>query len=175
MATGNFAYENRCIVVTDEDYEEGNIPPLGEWEKNTSRNYPSRLLAVSNDFKFWNIVITSAYYSGACIDYKENDATIEYWLGATYYYENQKGFFNECNNEFGISYYRLKKVCGKVGDMDIETYMENAYAKLTDYLREKEETKVNAYLDGVKQMYGYDEVTCIGRASNGEAFYKKVS
>ena len=59
--------------------------------------------------------------------------------------------------------------------MDIETYIANAYEKLTDYLREKEETKVNAYLDGVKQLYCYDEVTCIGRASNGEAFYKKVS
>ena len=59
--------------------------------------------------------------------------------------------------------------------MDIETYIENAYEKLTDYLREKEEIKVNAYLDGVKQLYCYDEVTCIGRASNGEAFYKKVS
>ena len=69
----------------------------------------------------------------------------------------------------------MKKVCGKVGDMDIETYIENAYEKLTDYLREKEEIKVNAYLDGVKQLYLYDEVTCIGRASNGEAFYKKVS
>ena len=107
--------------------------------------------------------------------YKENDVTIEDWLGATFYYETQKEFFNECHNQFGISYYRLKKVCGKVGDMDIETYMENAYEKLTDYLREKEEIKVNAYLDGVKKLYLYDEVTCIGRASNGEAFYKKVS
>ena len=84
MATGNFAYENRCIVVTDEDYADGNLPPMGEWEENTSRNYPSRLLAVSDDFQFWNIVITSGYYSGACIDYKENDATIEDWLGATF-------------------------------------------------------------------------------------------
>ena len=174
MATGNFAYENRCIVVTDNDYENGNIPPLGDWEENTSRSYPSRLLAVSDDFKFWNIVITTGYYSGACIDYKENDATIEDWLGATFYYATQKDFFNECHNEFGISYYRLKKVCGKVGAMDIDTYLENAYDKLTAYLREKEETKVNAYLDGVKKLYLYDEVTCIGRASNGEAFYKKV-
>ena len=141
MATGNFAYENRCIVVTDEDYAEGNLPPMGEWEGD-SRNYPSRLLAVSDDFQFWNVVITSGYYSGACIDYKENDATIEDWLGATFYYATQKAFFNECHTEFGISYYRLKKVCGKVGDMDIDTYMENAYEKLTDYLREKEENKV---------------------------------
>ena len=109
MATGNFAYENRCIVVTDEDYAEGNLPPMGEREGD-SRNYPSRLLAVSDDFQFWNIVITTGYYSGACIDYKENDATIEGWLGPTFYYETQKGFFNECHNEFGISYYQLKKV-----------------------------------------------------------------
>ena len=173
MATGNFAYENRCIVVTDEDYAEGNLPSMGEWEGD-SRHYPSRLLAVSDDFKFWNVVITSGYYSGACIDYKENDATIEDWLGATFYYETQKAFFNECHTEFGISYYRLKKVCGKVGDMDIDEYLENAYEKLTDYLREKEENKINAYLDRVKKMYHYDEIICIGRASNGEAFYKKV-
>ena len=174
MATSNFAYENRCIVVTNEDWEDGNVPPLGEWEENTNRNYPSRLLAVSSDFDFWNIVITSGYYEGACIDYKENDIDVEYWIGDTYYYNSQKAFFKECHTDFGISYYRLRKVCGKVGDMDIETYLENAYEKLTDYLRKKEEAKVNAYLDGVKKLYLYDEVTCVGRASNGQAFYQKV-
>lgn len=174
MATGNFLYENRCIVVTDEDWEDGNVPPLGKSDKNSSRSYSSTLLAVSDDFNFWDIVLTSAYYSGACIDYKENDVTVEYWLGSTYYYETQKDFFNECHNEFGLSYYRLKKICGNVGDLDIETYLENAYEKLTDYLREREEVKVNEYLDGVKKMYCYDEYVCVARASNGEAYYKKV-
>ena len=68
MATGNFCYENRCVVVTDDDYEIGNLPEMGECVDN-SRNYPSYLI---EEFEFWVVVLTAGYYEGACIDYIEH-------------------------------------------------------------------------------------------------------
>ena len=92
MATNNFAYENRCIVVTNEDYEMGNMPSMEE-SIDVNRSYPSYRLAVGEDFKFWDIIITSGYYADACIDYTEKDLDVEYWLGGTQYYNSITEFF----------------------------------------------------------------------------------
>ena len=173
MATNNFAYENRCIVVTNEDYEMGNMPSMEE-SIDVNRSYPSYRLAVGEDFKFWDIIITSGYYADACIDYTEKNLDVEYWLGGTQYYNSKTEFFRECKAAFGLTEYRLRKVCGNIGDMDIEDYLEQAYEKLTNYLREKEEIKVNDCLDRIKQAYGYEEYKTEGIMSNGEAIYRKV-
>ena len=175
MATGNFLYDNRCIVVTDEDYEMGNIPPLGERLDGGFSSYSSRYLAVSDDFDFWDIMITSGYYESACIDYVESDRDVEYWLGSPYNYETKSDFFYECKKEFHLTEYRLRKVCGNIGNMNIEDYLEQAYERLTEYLRRKEESKVNAYLDGVKKNYGYEEYKIYARFSNGETMYQKIN
>ncbi|MDE5888563.1 MAG: hypothetical protein K2H20_00940, partial [Bacilli bacterium] len=175
MATSNFKYVNRCIVVTEDDFVLGLTPVMGESVTPYNRNYPSTYLAISDDFTFWNIFITSGYYQDACIDYDESDIDVEYYLGGTQYYTTQKAFFNECKLQFNITEYRLRKICGKVGVMDIEDYLENAYEYLTDYLRECERIKVDKCLNQLKQAYGYEEVICMGRASNGESFYEKVS
>lgn len=174
MSTCNFAYENRCIVVTNDDYEMDNLPPMGEW-LNGNRSYPSRELAVSDDFKFFDVVITSGYYQDACIDYIRNEQTAEYFLGDTMYYPTKRELFNDCKEEFGLSEYRLRKICGKVKDFnDYDEWIESAYDKITEYLADNEERKVNEYLDGVKKLYGYEEVKCAGVFSNGEGIYEKV-
>lgn len=177
MATSNFYFENRCIVVTNDDYEMDNLPPLGEYDNSSLRSYPSRFLAVSDDFIFWNIVITSGYYEHACIDYQRNDTDISEFIDgyASLGFETKKAFFDACKEEFHLTEYRLRKVCGNIGNHSIVDYLEMAYEKLTDYLAAKEETKVNKYLDGVKQSYGYEEYQTSGRFSNGETLYQKVS
>lgn len=172
MATSNFSYYNRCIVVTDEDYEIGSIPFRGECI-SINRSYPSRKLKVSDNFKFFDVIITQGYYEGACIDYIENDVSVEDWLGGTQYYDSKTAFFNECKKEFNLTEYRLRKICGNVGVLDIEEYLEVAYEKLIDYLRSKEEIEVNRCLDDIKETYGYDELKLVGRLSNGEAVYDK--
>ena len=58
--------------------------------------------------------------------------------------------------------------------MDIEDYLEQSYEKLTNYLREQEEIKVNDCLDRIKQTYDYKEYKTECIMSNGEAIYKKV-
>lgn len=174
MATANFCYKNRCIVVTNDDYDIGFCPLIGGLTPNYNRNYPSRYLPDYN-FQYHDIIITNGYYCDACIDYDVNNIDVEYYLGGTQYYNSQSDFFNECKVQFNLSIYKLRKICGNVGDMDIEEYLENAYELLTDYLRSVEEIEVNKVLDKIRDEYGYDEVRRIGIASNGEAFYQKIS
>lgn len=33
MGAANFCYENRCIVVTNEDFDFGNVPEHNEYDK----------------------------------------------------------------------------------------------------------------------------------------------
>lgn len=37
MGTSNFHYENRCILVKDEDFEIGNVPSRGDYYEKCSR------------------------------------------------------------------------------------------------------------------------------------------
>lgn len=175
MSTCNFSYENRCIVVTNDDYEMDNLPPMGKW-LNGNFSYPSRKLAVSDDFDFFDVVITSGYYQDACIDYMCNDRTAESFLGSAAYYNTKQQLFDECKNEFGLTEYQLRKICGRVKDFtDYDAWIESAYENITEYLANKEERKVNEYLDGLKKLYGYEEVKRVCVFSNGEGIYEKVS
>lgn len=177
MATGNFSFENRCVVVTDEDYEFDNIPSLGN-RVNDNRNYPSRILKDYDFFRFYQIVLTSAYYEGACIDFveKRDVYDIEDWLGQSQYYLYKNDFIKECCAEFGLSKYRINKLCGTIKDCggDLECWLSNAVEKITDYLKECEAKECNKIIDQIKEDYGYVEVCCVGRFSNGECLYEKV-
>ena len=175
MSTCNFAYENRCIVVTNDDYVMDNLPPMGKW-LNGNRSYPSRKLSVSDDFNFFDVVITSGYFQDACIDYIRNERTAEYFLGDAMHSPTKRELFNVCKEEFGLSEYRLRKICGKVKNFpNYDIWIESAYENITDYLADNEKRKVDEYLDGVKKLYGYEEVRCAGVFSNGEGIYEKVS
>jgi len=71
MSTPNFKYTNRCIVVSDDDYENGNYPRYeGENEISGNRNYPSyKLRGQPEGCGILIAILTGAYYSGACIDF----------------------------------------------------------------------------------------------------------
>ena len=172
MATGNFCYENRCVVVTNDDYEMDNLPVLGEWVYNSS-NYPSRLI---EEFEFWVVVLTAGYYEGACIDYIEHHKYSPYDVVQGYigYPSTKKELFKECKEAFGLSRRKMQAICGNVGDMDIDDYVEKATEKVGEYLSEKEEVKVNKFIDGLKQLHGYEEVERMATFSNGETIYQKV-
>lgn len=172
MAAGNFCYENRCVVVTDGDYEMDNLPVLGEWV-DKSRSYPSRLI---ENFEFWQVVLTAGYYEGACIDYIEHHKHSPYDVVQGYigYPSTKKELFKECKKAFGLSRLKMQAICGNVGDMDIDDYVEKATEKVGEYLAKKEEKKVNEYIDKLKEEYGYEEVCRVATFSNGETIYRKV-
>ncbi len=175
MATGNFAFDNRCIVVTDDDFNDGNVPSLGEYDGNSLRSYNSRFLEISDDFDYWDIVITSGYYEAACIDYKRNDVDVDKFLCDSYYINSQSELIAETKNVFGFSKYMTLKICGKVSECaDFKTYIKRAYERLTDYFADEEEKKVNEVLDKLKDDYGYNEYRIAWQASNGETAYAKV-
>ena len=72
--TSNFYYENRCVVVTDEDYESGNVPETEKRPVNDNRNFPQYpLVDYNDDLKFHSIVLTPGYYQAACLDFVEVD------------------------------------------------------------------------------------------------------
>ena len=68
-------YQNRCVVITDDDYEFGNLPTLGDYI-DISRSYPSRIVEIDDleltkvkeyratikPIHLHNIVVTSGYY-----------------------------------------------------------------------------------------------------------------
>ena len=177
MATGNFSFENRCVVVSNDDYEFGNIPSLGNWV-NSNRNYPSRILEEYDFFKFYQIVLTSGYYEDACIDFVEKNEgyDIADLLCKSDYYQYKIDFIQDCIAEFGLSKYLINKLCGTIKDCggDLECWLSNAVEKITDYLKECEAKDCNKIIDQIKEDYGYIEVCCVGRFSNGECLYEKV-
>lgn len=177
MGARNFMYENRCVVVSNDDYDLGNLPKLGNWINN-NRNYPSRLLEKYNDFRFYNIVLTCGYYEGGCIDFIEKSDVydIEDWLGQSRYYLTKQDFIKECCYEFDLTTYRVNKLCGCVKDFDndLEVWLENAYAKITEYIKECEIKQCDKIIDQIKAEYGYEEYGCVATFSNGEGVYKKV-
>lgn len=132
MATGNFCYENRCVIVTDDDYEIDNLPEMGERVDN-SRNYPSYLI---KEFEFWDVVISAGYYEGACIDYIEHHEHSPYDVVQGYigYPSTKKELFNECKRAFGLSKRKMQAICGNVGDKNIDNYVEKATEKVGEYL-----------------------------------------
>ena len=172
MATSNFCYENRCVVVENSDFEMDNIPEMGECVDN-SRNYPSYLI---EEFEFWDVVLTAGYYEGACIDYIEHHNRSPYDVVQGYigYPSTKKELFKECKEAFGLSRRKMQAICRNVGDMDIDDYVENATEKVGEYLAEKEEAKVNKFIDGLKQLHGYEEVGRVATFGNGETIYQKV-
>ena len=64
MATGNFDYKNRCVVITDEDFENGNIPATNGYAKDYRRS--TRLIVdIDENLRYYDIVITYGYYEHA--------------------------------------------------------------------------------------------------------------
>ena len=172
MSAANFAYENRCVVVTNDDFEIDNVPERIKCINN-DRNYPSWLI---EEFEFWEVVLTSAYYEGACIDYVEHHSRSPYDVVQGYigYPWSKKELFKECKEAFGLSRRKMQAICGNVNNMDIDDYVEKATEKVGEYLAEKEVVKVNKFIDGLKQLHGYDEVERMATFSNGETIYRKV-
>ena len=172
MSANNFMYENRCVVVTNENLEDEYLPALyGNATRN--RNYPSKFI---KEFNFFAVVLTYGYYGDACIDFIEHPHRNAYdtVVGLIGYPATQREFIQECKEVFGISERQIRQICGKVDGDQIDYYIEKASEKIGEYMAEKEKIEVNCYINSLKQQYGYEEYACIGVASNGEGFYEKI-
>ena len=176
MSTGNFCFANRCIVVTNDDLENGNMPSHEKYLTESLRSYPSYLLDdFDRDFKYWRIVITSGYYEAACIDYIENDYSLrdDY---ATDNYESVKELLDDLVRFEGLSRPYLNKVFKGLRSYggELWRFLDEGLEQVDGKLREIERSKVNEALDKLKEEYGYEEYRVSTMFSNGETWYSKI-
>ena len=178
MSAPNFSYDRRCVLVRNDDFEWDNVPahtkPFGN-----DRSYPSAYLdAYKDDFATVAIVLTSGYYSDACIDIVDREDKANELLGYTNYYSghNRKElvsdicYFLGCSPHFANT--RLKGC--RLGSDTYEYDLEKAFEKIVDDWREVEVRKANKVLNKIKRSYGYKELTRTALFSNGEAWYDYV-
>lgn len=173
MSTNNFAFENRCVVVEDDDYEFGNVPEHREYVQGSNRNYPSYYLDEYR-YRFYtlDIVLTSAYYSGGCIDYLQNDSYLDNFFA----YENEVEYIAyEIIADFKaykFSKRELRKLVKQAHNAPSGDY--KPFDALFEFLFELEKVDADKVLDQIKADYGYTEVCKIGSFSNGEALYEEL-
>lgn len=179
MATSNFCYDNRCVVVTNEDYECGNHPQLDEFRCEPLHTYPSCKLAGYN-FHFWEIVLTSGHYEHACIDYveKTGSRSVYHYINPGNY-SSVREFCDDVYFEFKdkISRYKIRKIFSgfRSSGKELYDFLEDKFNECVEYAADVERKKVEAAIDKIKADYGYEEYCVYARLSNGETWYSKVS
>ena len=178
MSAPNFSYDRRCVLVSNDDYETGNVPKIGDVFDN-DRSYPSAYLAdYKDDFSTIAIVITSGYYADACIDIVDREDKADELLGYSNYYSGYNRqelisdicYFLGCSRNFANT--RLKGC--RLGSDTYEYDIEKAFEKIVEDWREVEIRKANKVLDNIKKSYGYKELSCSALFSNGEAWYDEI-
>ena len=176
MATGNFDYENRCIVITDEDFENGNIPATSSSVK-TYRRSTRLIVDIDEDLRYYDIVITCGYYEHACLDFVEKSEPNDCLSLYGYYdFKNAHELHRCMSEDFGISVSTAWRICGKSSKVkNFYDYVETAFEKMDEYLRSREERVCNKIIDRIKKKFGYEEYVRFATASNGETFYEKIS
>ena len=178
MSAPNFSYDRRCVLVTNDDFDCGNVPahntPFGN-----DRSYPSAYLdEYKDDFSTIAIVLTSGYYADACIDIVDREDKADELLGYIYHYSNlnRQELLNDvcyylgCTRNFANKFF---KGC-RYGQEDYEYRLQKAFDELVDAWRDEELKKANKVLDKIKKEYGYKELGLSAMFSNGEAWYDYV-
>ena len=171
MATSNFFYNNRCVAISDADFEDGNLPEC-------ESDYFGRDKMLLQKVLMYNITINVGYYTGGCIDYEINDNCdniINDIYGYYYTPSTKKELINDiayyCSDYIKVSKRELTKV---LRGLRINKDYEQISDTLDNFILPKIEDKVNDIIDNIKREYGYIELTRIATMSNGEAIYKKI-
>lgn len=177
MSTPNFAFDRRCVLVTNDDYECGNCPAHTEFFDN-NRSYPSCYLdKYKDEFSTVAIVITSGYYSDACIDIVDDDRLVGELSCCNYHfagltrdelYDELHYYFNG-NISKRMMLRRLKGLDRR--DDNYQSMLAAAVDAIFEEVRENELRKANKVVDKIMKSYGYKELVLSVLFSNGEAWY----
>lgn len=172
MGTSNFFYKNRCVAISDDDYNNGNVPEC-------ESKYFGRDKMLLQKVLMYNITINVGYYTGGCIDYAINDNydnIINEYYGYYYTPSTKKELINDiayyCSEYIKVSKRELTKV---LRGLRIDKDFEKISDRLEALILPKIEDKVNDIIDNIKREYGYIELKRISTFSNGEAIYKQIS
>lgn len=177
MSAPNFSYDRRCVLVTNDDFECGNVPACTEPFGN-DRSYPSAYLdKYKGDFSTVAIVITSGYYSDACIDIVDDDRLVGELSCYDYYFARltRDELYNELHYYFNGNISRRMMLRHLKGlnrrDDDYQGKLADAIDAIFEEVRENEIRKANKVVDKVMKSYGYKELVRTVLFSNGEAWY----
>lgn len=182
--TSNFDYDHRCVVVTDDDYEIGNVPAVDHDKDYGSRSYPRYPLADYGTEHF-AVTLNPGYYEAACIDYcpKNSDYTDVKWYVEAAGKEYTAQMENRDPDEGdSLDWYDIDPE--ELLEAKEQEYFESAKnIELAAHQLEKtiekrfrdEEVEVNRQIDEIMEEYGYDEYGVSARFSNGETMYSKIS
>lgn len=178
MSAPNFSYERRCVLVTDNDFECGNVPSHDE-HFDYDRYYPSLYLdKYKDDFNTIAIVLTGGYFSDACIDIVDRQDKADELLDYTYHYSkyNREELLDDITYLLGCTrnFANLRLKGCRLGDENYERNLEKAFEKIVEDWREVEVEKANKVLDEIKKSYGYKELTKSVQFSNGEVWYDYI-
>ena len=171
MSTSNFFYKNRCVAISNDDFENGNIPEC-------ECDYFGRNKMLLQKVLMFDITINIGYYEGGCIDYAISDnyeSIITEFYGYYYTPSTKKELINDiagyCSDYIKVSKRSLQKLLkGLSMSKDFEAITD----KIEEYILPKIECKVNQIIDNIKREYGYTELKRLATFSNGEAIYKEV-
>lgn len=178
MSAPNFSFDRRCVLVPTEDYVFGNCPAIGECFGN-DRSYPSSYLAdYKDDFATIAIVITSGYYSDACIDIVDREDKTNELIGYAGYYSNytrkelldEVCYFLGCSRNFANKFFKGLRC----DDYNYGRQLEEAFDTLVEAWRDVEVEKANKVVDKIMKDYGFKELTKVAQFSNGEAWYDYI-
>ena len=200
MGARNFVYQNRCVVITDDDYEFGNLPTLGDYI-DISRSYPSRIVEIDDleltkvkeyratikPIHLHNIVVTSGYYEHACLDFlrNEDNSSIDYVGWSCHYdFNTIEEIIEPITSNFNITAEEIKTlikhrmdamhITAETDEDKFQSFYEYLMDDIDEKIIENEKIICNKIIDLIKESYGYEEYGCVAVASNGEGFYQKV-
>ena len=178
MSAPNFSYDRRCVLVTNDDFDCGNVPAHNTLFGN-DRSYPSAYLdEYKDDFSTIAIVLTSGYYADACIDIVDREDKTNELIGYASYYSRYTRrellddvcYYLGCSRNFANKFFKgLRCDAYNYGSQ-----LEEAFDTLVEAWRDEELKKANKVLDKIKKAYGYKELGLSAMFSNGEAWYDYV-
>lgn len=177
MSTNNFLNNNRCVVVSDDDFSNGDcdILKLGKTQFDEyNRNFPSMCVGSAynkeidkliDSLEYGEIVVRGGYYQDTCLDYVFGDFdAMEELLGYSCYSLteariNLRDYFTQRETvSIADKRERIEKICEILfqGKLD------------------EEEKTMNRIIDMIRDEYGLIEIHKVGGFSNGEAVYEQI-
>ena len=180
MSAPNFFYDRRCVLVTNEDFEFGNVPAHTEPFGN-DRCYSSAYLDnYKDDFSTVAIVLTTGYYSDACIDIVDDDTLVPELSCADYHLAllTRDELFDELYYYFKGNISKRMMLRHLKGldrrDDDYQSKLSYAVDAMFEEVRDRELKKADKVVDKIMKEYGFRELTKVAQFSNGEAWYDYV-
>lgn len=181
MSTPNFSFQNRCVLITNDDYEFGNCPKVTN-EEIGSRSYPSWVVDCkeNDEMLFWRVVITAGYYADQCLDFVEIEPYACDIIDAWYDYDQRNlskpGVINDIHRQFAgkLTCQQIRDAFKSAENAEDWKNMDKGFDVIMELLAAQERFVANAAVDRIKKEYGYEELACLGVFSNGEAIYQKM-